>query len=139
MTRFDWGSGSGPDAVGKPALGPTNRKRVLVVDDDLAVRSFIAQALAARGDVDVETAGDGLEALAKLRAGRFDAVVSDIEMPGCSGLTVATAARQTRPGMRVVLMTGAGAAMGPAAAAAGASTFLEKPFDLAALVKAIGC
>ena len=63
----------------------TERRRVLVVDDDTGVRAWIKDRLAERGYC-ATTAGDGQEALALLQEGRApDAIVLDLMMPGMSG------------------------------------------------------
>jgi two-component system chemotaxis sensor kinase CheA len=60
---------------------------VLVVEDSLTSRLLLRHILEGAG-CQVETAGDGIEALSRLRHGRFDAVVSDIEMPHMDGLAL---------------------------------------------------
>jgi two-component system, chemotaxis family, sensor histidine kinase and response regulator WspE len=61
------------------------RKRVLVVDDSITVREVQRQILRTRG-YDAEVAVDGQDGWNQLRAGRFDLVVSDIDMPRVTGL-----------------------------------------------------
>jgi two-component system, chemotaxis family, sensor histidine kinase and response regulator WspE len=61
------------------------RKRVLVVDDSITVREVQRQILRGRG-YDVEVAVDGADGWNKVRAGRFDLVVSDVDMPRMTGL-----------------------------------------------------
>ncbi|HEV7767543.1 MAG TPA: response regulator [Thermoanaerobaculia bacterium] len=62
----------------------TEDRTVLVVDDDDAIRTLIARVLL-RADYDVAQAGNGSEALTKLRARRFQTVVLDLMMPVMSG------------------------------------------------------
>ncbi len=71
----------------QPALheAPRPRKRILVVDDSITVRETQRQVLEHRG-YDVKTAVDGADAWHALRAGAFDLVVSDVDMPGMNGL-----------------------------------------------------
>lgn len=62
------------------------QKRALVVDDDDAVVELVSVALR-RAGYEVETAGDGMTALAMYRASTFDAVVCDMRMPKLSGIS----------------------------------------------------
>lgn len=81
--------------------------KLLIVEDDLSVRSFTARALAAAGHA-VETAEDGLEGLQKIReaAGEYDLVLSDIRMPAMDGIEMAREASSSFPDLRLLLMTG---------------------------------
>jgi two-component system chemotaxis sensor kinase CheA len=76
-------------AARAPTAAPAARgaRRVLVVEDSLTSRLLLRHILEGAGCL-VETAGDGIEALSRLRRGRFDAVVSDIEMPHMDGLAL---------------------------------------------------
>src|SRR4029078_11496643 len=78
--------------------------RVLVVDDDPHVLIFVRQVLTHSG-FEVHTAGDGRLAVDRVAAGSFDAVVSDIRMPGMDGLELLRTVRRHRPDMPVILMT----------------------------------
>lgn len=79
--------------------------RVLVAEDDAAVRRFVCRALAHRGH-EVCAVDDGLQALAALEAGEFDALLTDIVMPGLDGIALALKVARDRPGLPVLLMTG---------------------------------
>ena len=70
--------------AGRAAAGPPP-KRILVVDDSITVREVERQLLSSRG-YDVETAVDGIEGWNLVREGRFDLVVSDIDMPRMNGI-----------------------------------------------------
>ena len=59
-------------------------KRVLIVDDDSAVQRILARVFQ-RAGYNVDTASNGRQALSKLAEGRFDAMVSDIQMPKMTG------------------------------------------------------
>jgi CheY-like chemotaxis protein len=78
--------------------------RILVADDDLGIRRTLAELLADEG-CEVETAADGAEALAKLEAGRFDAVISDVVMPHMDGYELFTTVKQRFPDLPVLMMT----------------------------------
>jgi two-component system cell cycle response regulator CpdR len=110
--------------------------RILVAEDDEAVRRVIARFLRARG-CDVLEVADGTQALAALQHGGFDAVVSDISMPGASGLEVWRAASQWHPELRnrFVFIS----ALAPEAPVASEGVrFLSKPFEMSALWQEVG-
>jgi two-component system response regulator MprA len=108
--------------------------RILVVDDDAAVRDSLARTLRFEG-YQVETARDGQEALDAVRAEEPDAVILDVSMPRLDGLN---ACRQLRGnGMLVpVLMLTARDTVGDRVAGldAGADDYLVKPFALQELL-----
>jgi len=111
-------------------MGP----RVLVVDDEPALRDSLDRALRAEG-YDVETAPDGLVALARLDAREPDAIVLDVLMPGLDGLE--TTRRLRAAGSRVpVLMLTARDSVGDRVAGldAGADDYVVKPFALEELL-----
>jgi two-component system NtrC family sensor kinase len=91
-----------------PALQPTgDRLRVLVVDDEASVRVSLQRYLAGRGH-DVETTPSGQDALARLRAGAYDAVIVDMRMPDLSGEQLFEELRAADPehAERVIFTTG---------------------------------
>ena len=112
--------------------------RVLIVDDEEAVRGAAARALARAGHR-VEQAATGEEALARLREQAVDCVLLDIVMPGLSGLDVLARAADEYPDVPVILLTGAGTADNAVQALRlGAYDFLAKPIqDPAMLVHAV--
>jgi DNA-binding NtrC family response regulator len=109
--------------------------RVLVVDDDASLRLTLALLLRARG-FEVEDAGSAEEALSRLAAVPFDAIVSDVRMGPISGCELTCRAKRERPGLKVVLMSGF--CQLEEVAAAGADGFIEKPPDLDELVDLLG-
>jgi DNA-binding NtrC family response regulator len=109
--------------------------RVLVVDDDASLRLTLALLLRARG-FEVEDAGSAEEALSRLAAAPFDAVVTDVRMGSISGCELACRAKRERPGLKVVLMSGF--CQAEEVAASGADGFMEKPPDLDELVGLLG-
>jgi CheY-like chemotaxis protein len=133
--RADEGGGE----TGPPPSAPRTSTRVLVVDDEPAVRRFVADALA-RSGYDVVVAGNGREALARVYADHESPalLITDIEMPGMSGVELAARVRADRPGIRVVLMTGREASAARARERAGlVEAVLLKPFALAELLDAV--
>jgi DNA-binding NtrC family response regulator len=107
---------------------------VLVVDDDIGIRESAAMALEKVGLKTVQ-AGDVTSALQALRAHRIDLVLSDIYMPGETGLTLLQAISERRNPPRVILMTARGTIETTALAQRiGAFDYIAKPFDLGELI-----
>ncbi|MCA1989380.1 MAG: response regulator [Desulfarculus sp.] len=122
---------------------PGQGQRILVVDDEPAVRQILREALTGAG-YQVEDAADGQEALelyqARSQAGRpFDLVVLDLSMPVMDGLECLRRLTELDDACRVVLATGQ-ADGHLAQKAARAKAILRKPFDLADLLRLLaGC
>src|ERR1700683_3868229 len=95
------GAGARPQPTAVP-----ERKRILVVDDDPLVLRAYAFALF-RSGWDVCSASDGDEAIRCIRAGAFEAIVSDVAMPTMGGLDLLKAVREQDLDVPVILMTGA--------------------------------
>jgi len=81
--------------------------RILVAEDEEALRAFIARAVAQDGH-EVIAAADGAEALDVLARdqGRFDLLLTDIRMPVMDGIALALAAARDFPDLTILLMTG---------------------------------
>jgi two-component system, OmpR family, response regulator MprA len=110
-------------------IGRTPHK-LLVVDDDPALARTLRRALGVEG-YDVECAGDGAEALQRLAAARFDAVVLDISMPRLDGLAVCRRMRERRDRTPVLMLTARDAVDDRVSGLdAGADDYLVKPFAL---------
>ena len=106
---------------------PTPSPRVLVCDDDRSVRAALTVNLSKAG-YHVVLAERVDEALERLRDEPFDVLLSDVKMPGRSGLDLLHEARTHWPETQVVLMTGFGnVADAVAAMKAGAHDYLIKP------------
>lgn len=101
---------------------------VLVAEDDASVRRFVTRALEAFGHT-VEAVADGAELLRLAGAVKPDLILSDIEMPRCDGITACRLLRAALPDTRFLLMTG-NPDSAAAAARAGFSLLLRKPFEL---------
>ncbi len=107
----------------------TATRKVLVVDDDPAVRKSIDRVLTGKGYA-VITAENGEEAMRKLGEEKYDLVYTDIRMPGMSGLDVAEQVKARKPWTPVVIITGYGTDAAQARAkAAGVSSFVHKPLS----------
>lgn len=115
--------------------------QVLLVDDDANARK-IARKMLERAGHQVAESADGLQGFLLLRTAPFDLVVTDIIMPVMNGLEFIKSARQLKPTLKVVAMSG-GARTGSAdpleaARQHGASATLHKPFTLTDLSDSIG-
>ena len=100
---------------------------ILIVDDEKNIQLTLSRALTMEGYA-VETASGGREALDKIAALPVDVVVMDVRMPDLDGLSVLEKARETRPDLPVVIMSGHGSIETVRSAfKLGASDYLEKP------------
>ena len=107
----------------------TTQARVLVVDDDPVVAKSIDRVLTGKGYA-VITASGGTEALEKLAQEKYDAVFTDIRMPGMDGFEVAKRIKATQPWLPVVIVTGYGSPESKARAKElGVAGFLHKPLS----------
>ena len=104
-------------------------RRVLVVDDDPAVTRSFDRVLSTKGYA-VITVSSGEEALAKLQNEHYDAVFTDIRMPGMDGVEVTKRIKANQPWMPVVIVTGYGTeAYEKQARSLGVTQFLNKPLS----------
>jgi DNA-binding NtrC family response regulator len=111
--------------------------RILVVEDDAAMRDLLADELREAG-FEIVTAADGNEALAQLDAVDVNAVVTDLQMPGLSGDRLLDAVRAHKPQLPVVIITAYGTIdTAVRTIKAGAFHFLPKPFPMEQLVATI--
>jgi two-component system, NtrC family, response regulator AtoC len=103
--------------------------RILVVDDEDGIRSFVAEAL--EGDSNtVLTANDGDRAATLLDQQGFDVVVTDLKMPGRDGLALLSKIRAEQPETQVILLTAQGTVeTAVQAMKAGAFDYLQKPIS----------
>ncbi|MCA8940957.1 MAG: sigma-54-dependent Fis family transcriptional regulator [Planctomycetes bacterium] len=106
-----------------------SQPRILIVDDERAIREELAYALAYEGYATAE-ATDGEAALAELESGTFAAVLLDIKMPGIDGMEVLTRAKDRWPDLPVIMISAHGdIETAVVAVRQGALDFLPKPFD----------
>jgi CheY-like chemotaxis protein len=107
------------------------KHRVLVVDDEPSLRKNICRFLTRRG-IEAEEAGDGAEALAVLETRPFDAVITDYQMPGMTGVELTAKICALYPTLTVIAMSSMGEKQ--AFMAAGAKAFFQKPYELQELL-----
>jgi len=101
--------------------------RVLVVDDEEGVRTFLAESLERDGH-EVEQAGDGEAGLAAARAEPFDVVITDLKMPKVDGMTVVRSLRTEQPDVELIVLTAHGdVASAVEAMKLGVYDYLQKP------------
>ncbi len=111
---------------------------ILIVEDRQSLRRMLERALAGEGHR-VTAVADGETAVEHLERDGFDLVLTDLKLPGITGLEVLAASRRTQPGAPVVVLTGYGT-VGTAVEAMklGALDFLEKPVELDELFRLAG-
>ncbi len=115
---------------------PLEKPLVLVVDDEYGPRESIAFSLA--GEFSVDTAERAKEALAKLQARPYAAVVLDIRMPEMDGIRALEELRKIDPHVSVIMLTGYGTLLtAQQAMVAGANQYLRKPPDIPELIEAV--
>ena len=103
--------------------------RVLLADDERAIAITLADDLK-RAGYDVDVASDGTEAQAAFEANEYDVVVSDINMPGVSGMELLDAIKQSGADTQVILITGYGTIESAVhAMRKGAFDYVLKPFN----------
>lgn len=112
--------------------------RILIVDDEKSIRRTLRAILRDQG-YEVETAEDADHARALLANGEWDVVVTDIVLPGVSGVDLLKAIRAAAPpDVQVIMMTGEPTVETAAEAVrAGASDYLPKPVTKAAILTAV--
>ena len=114
---------------------------ILLVEDSPEVSLSVREILASAGHT-VEDAASGKEALKKLKASRFDAIVSDIWMPEMDGIALLKEIRGAGNEIAVVVISGGApnaplTYTAPLAATFGANAVVYKPFERAELLNAI--
>ena len=109
----------------------TTTLSVLIVDDDPALLQALPQALRLRmGGVTVETADSAAAALDRIAARDYDAIVTDIKMPGMDGLGLLAEIRGRQPDTPTLMITGHGEYdLALRCLRGGAYDFIQKPID----------
>lgn len=111
---------------------------VLVADDEERILILLQANLEAFG-FEVRTAEDGNQALQLLENESFDAVITDMNMPGAGGMDIIRyVRRELGPSLPVIVITAYGSVQNAVhAMQAGATDYLEKPFDMSDLRKCL--
>lgn len=111
--------------------------RVLVVDDESAVRAYVARVLREAG-YDVVMAGDAAEAMTAASTQFFDLLLTDLMMPVTYGNTLAADLRRRLPALRVLYLTGCSDQLfDDQPVLSDAEAFLDKPCTRAGLLEAV--
>lgn len=126
-------AGEPKQGIGEAVADARGSERILVVEDEPAVRALACRALRKQG-YDVIEASNGMDALQHLDAqDGIDLMISDLVMPGMHGLELCRLAKQKRPGLRILLMSGYSDAdiggLDPEV------SWLEKPFTIDVLAR----
>jgi two-component system, sensor histidine kinase and response regulator len=121
----------------------TAETRILIVDDDLALLEALPEAVRLRiAEIVVDTCDSAVAAVERIEARDYDAIVTDIKMPGMDGLALLSLIRERRPATPTLLITGHGEGdLGQRAMEGGAFEYISKPIDrdlfMASLERAI--
>jgi two-component system OmpR family response regulator len=108
--------------------------RVLVVDDEPRIVSFVSRALAAQG-LSVDSAGDGVRGLELARTRRYELVILDLLLPRLDGFAVLEQMIEARPDQRVLVLSAlSDVDQKVTCLELGASDYLQKPFALKELI-----
>lgn len=115
---------------------PTAKTKLLIVDDDVSLRTSLAQIFSKLG-YSVQSAADGRTALSEIRRERPDILLSDLCMPGMSGFELLSEAHRRFPGICLIAMSGSfsGSVIPPGVTAA---AFYEKGSSLLCLLRIVG-
>ncbi|MGD0598647.1 MAG: response regulator [Terriglobales bacterium] len=114
-------------------------KRILTVDDSASVRQMVSFTLR-KADYEVVEAVDGKDGLAKVSSGKFDLIITDLNMPNMDGIQMMTAVRKL-PGHSFIpilmLTTESQAEKKDAGRKAGATGWIVKPFNADQLIAVV--
>jgi CheY-like chemotaxis protein len=111
-------------------MNEVKRRRLLVVDDDRAVRTILGDFVEALGH-DAVLADGGEEGLARFEPGRFDLVLTDLVMPRMNGLQLGRELRRRQPDIRIIVISGSSGVVDVDAIRAAGFVFLPKPVTFA--------
>lgn len=113
------------------------KNRILVVDDEEALRTVLGSELEGEGYA-VQMAGDGDEAIKILEKDTFDLILLDIKMPTVDGFEVLKFVKQHQPATKVIMLTGfADLKNAIESKKLGAEDFVSKPYDLVDLLTTV--
>ena len=113
------------------------RGRILVVDDEPSICALLIEGLTPEG-FECRAASSGVEAIKLLERERFDVLISDLRMPGVSGLALLETARTKYPWMSFLIATGVdNVRVGVDAMKQGADDYILKPFRLETVALAV--
>jgi DNA-binding response OmpR family regulator len=109
--------------------------RILLIDDDPALGGYLTRVLRMRGGFDVTHELDSAGALRRLETEQWDLLITDVGLPGMTGLELLERVRQLKPGLPAAVLTGNPAAhYARSALSNAAAEFLQKPIGAQELV-----
>lgn len=123
-----------PQPVPRIAKSLGERRTILLVEDDMLIRSATAEVLQEAGHVVVDAAS-AEEAMAALQTAPIDVLVTDVHLPGSSGLELAGRAAELHPGIRIVVASGD---IGSVEAQEPNMHLLAKPYSASDLLAVLG-
>ncbi|HYA90990.1 MAG TPA: response regulator [Thermodesulfobacteriota bacterium] len=104
--------------------------RILIIEDDEEMRALLRDSLVEEG-IEFDSAGNGSEAIRKLVEGPFDLVITDIRMPGLTGLDLLPGIKKLQPETFVIVITAfGGEEVRRKSFDRGATAYLEKPINM---------
>ena len=113
------------------------KNRILICDDEDALRTILSSELAGAG-YEVVTAADGEEGVTEIKNRKFDLVLLDIKMPKKDGFEVLKYIKKDHPAVKVIMLTGfADLKNAIESKKYGAEDFVSKPYDLVDLLTTI--
>jgi DNA-binding NtrC family response regulator len=117
-------------------MNDSERKSILVVDDEEIIRKFLSEVL--NEDYCVCVASDGDEAIEQIKQHKFDLIITDLKMPKVSGEEVVKFARQHDPQAKVIVISGFSSLYTVSESIkCGARAFLAKPFSIRELMQSV--
>ncbi len=128
------------EGVGIPYALPMSRfengapmARIMIIEDDEEMRSLLRDFLREEG-FEADSVGNGVDAIRILSNDHFDLVITDIRMPGLTGLDILPRIKKMKPEMPIIVMTAYGSEdVRRRSLERGATTYLEKPIHLSKL------
>jgi DNA-binding response OmpR family regulator len=112
------------------------KKKILVIEDDAEMRSLLKDFIEEEEGYEADSVGDGSEAFRKLAKEHFDLILTDIRMPGLSGMDILPGLKKLQPRSLIIVITAFGSEeVYRRALERGADSYLEKPVHLDELRK----
>jgi CheY-like chemotaxis protein len=120
-----------------PDLRPPGTPRILVIDDEADIREALDAILSSMG-YEVSTAESGGAAVERAEREPFDLAITDLRMPGLSGVDTVAALRRIKPGLAVIVVSGyISDESAQRCCEGGATQLMSKPFDIDELQHAV--
>ena len=120
-------------------MGDSDRKSILLVDDSRAVRQLVKFMISRHIDSDIQEAGDGVEAVDKIKDQDFDLVITDVNMPNMDGLSLVKKVREEMDlKVPIIIVTTMGKEQDrDAGLNLGANSYVTKPIQAPELMREV--